>query len=251
MSPKLEIIDLEKYFAKLHILKGISLNAMAGDIIVLLGSSGSGKSTLLRCINLLELPSSGEIKLDGIKIYDQQNSRLILPKNVLHLRKKIGMVFQQFNLWPHMSILENLITAPICVFNQPRKVAVEYAKLLLNKVGIVDKADSYPLQLSGGQQQRVAIARGLMMNPEIMLFDEPTSALDPEMTNEVLKVIQSLANEGMTMLIATHEIGFAKEVANRALFLEQGKIVEEGVAKEMLNNPQTARLQQFLKSVSY
>lgn len=251
MNLKLEIINLEKYFAKLHILKGINLKASTGDIIVLLGSSGSGKSTLLRCINLLEVPSGGEIKLDNIKIYDGKEPCLLATKNVRQLRQKIGMVFQQFNLWPHMTILQNLITAPMCVLNTPKKEATKHAELLLDKVGILSKAYSYPSQLSGGQQQRAAIARGLMMNPEIMLFDEPTSALDPEMTNEVLKVIKSLANDGMTMLIATHEIGFAKEVADRALFLEQGTIVEEGDAESMLTHPQTTRLQQFLQSVRH
>ncbi len=248
MSNKLEVINLEKYFGHLQVLKGVSLSAKAGEVIVLLGSSGSGKSTLLRCLNLLEKPNSGEVIIDGIDLKYGKHTA-ISAKEMRKLRQKVGMVFQQFNLWPHLSILENLITAPVCVLKQTKAQAIAHAKELLAKVGIADKADSYPSQLSGGQQQRAAIARGLMMNPEIMLFDEPTSALDPEMTNEVLKVIKALAAEGMTMLIATHEIGFAKEVATHALFLEQGKIVEQGPAREMLSHPKTERLQQFLQSV--
>jgi ABC-type histidine transport system ATPase subunit len=250
MTIKLAVTNLQKYFGPLHVLKGVSLTAKQGEVLALLGSSGSGKSTLLRCINLLEKPDSGQVNLAGIDLdFTKQHS--ISADTIQQVRLTAGMVFQQFNLWPHLTILENLITAPVCVLKEKKKVAIAHAKELLAKVGIENKANSYPHQLSGGQQQRAAIARSLMMRPQIMLFDEATSALDPEMTNEVLKVIKGLAADGMTIVIATHEIGFAKEVATHAVFLEQGVIVEQGHAKEMLTKPQTARLQQFLESVHY
>lgn len=242
---KLSIQNLQKSFAEHIVLKNISLSAKSGDVIALLGSSGSGKSTLLRCINLLEQADSGIIQINGITI---ENKKL---KIVNKLRTKIGMVFQQFNLWAHMNVLQNLIEAPIHVLKQPKAKAIEQAEKLLKKVGISHKQASYPGQLSGGEQQRVAIARALMMQPEIILFDEPTSALDPEMVVEVLNVMKSLAQEGMTMIIATHEIGFAREVASHAIFLEQGEIHEYGASGEVLNNPETTRLKQFLQSVCH
>jgi ABC-type histidine transport system ATPase subunit len=250
METQLEITQLQKHFDALKVLKGVSLTAKSGDVIALLGSSGSGKSTLLRCVNLLETPSSGQINISNMSL-DFNINPVLSAESIQQLRQKVGMVFQQFNLWPHLTVLQNLITAPMCVLGQSETVATEHAKALIKKVGLSDKETSYPSRLSGGQQQRVAIARALMMNPEVMLFDEPTSALDPEMTNEVLSVIKSLAAEGMTILVATHEIGFAKEVATRAIFLEQGKIAEEGSAREMLTNPTTLRLKEFLQSVHH
>ncbi len=249
---KLSINSLSKAFGQQVVLDDVSLTAQQGDVIALLGSSGSGKSTLLRCVSLLDQADSGVIELDDLTIDCAALNKKKLPKTIAKkLHKKVGMVFQQFNLWPHMSVLQNLIAAPQYVLKQSKAQAVENAQYLLNKVGIAHKEECYPSQLSGGQQQRVAIARALMMKPEIMLFDEPTSALDPEVVAEVLNVMQLLAKEGMTMLVATHEIGFAREVASHAVFLEQGKIHEQGVAHEILNNPQTARLQQFLQAVCH
>ncbi|MFN8769696.1 MAG: amino acid ABC transporter ATP-binding protein [Neisseriaceae bacterium] len=245
---KFEISELKKSFGNVEVLKGISLKVDSGDVVALIGSSGSGKSTLLRCINLLEIPGSGTIYLDNIKInFDKNNYiKANLEKEV---RSKVGMVFQQFHLWPHLTVLENLIKAPICVLKRKKVEVIDEAKLLLNKIDMLDKIDRYPSQLSGGQQQRVAIARTLMMHPEIILFDEPTSALDPVMTKEVLKIIKQLALDGMTMIIATHEIGFAREVASYAVFLEHGEIIEQGIAKNVLRKPETERLQNFLKNV--
>ncbi len=232
-------------------LDDISFTAEKGDVVALLGSSGSGKSTLLRCINLLEQGDKGIIQLNGFTIDHEKLTKKYPSKKMLNdLRAKAGMVFQHFNLWPHMTVLQNLITAPIHVLKQSKDEAIAQAETLLKKVGMDHKQQSYPSQLSGGQQQRVAIARALMMQPEVMLFDEPTSALDPEMVSEVLNVMRLLAQEGMTMVIASHEIAFARDVATHAIFLEHGKIHEEGEAKEMLKNPQTERLQQFLKSVT-
>lgn len=247
---KIAITNLYKKFGTHVVLNKISLSANKGDIIVLLGSSGSGKSTLLRCINLLEKPDGGMIKIDEFAI-DHSANKKIAPKLLVALRTKVGMVFQQFNLWQHLTILENLIAAPMLVLKTPKKLAIAHATEILEKVGISQKMHTYPSQLSGGQQQRAAIARTLMMNPEIILFDEPTSALDPEMTNEVLKVIKSLATLGMTMFIATHEIGFAREIATHVVFLENGNIVEQGVANKILNQPKTDRLKQFLEAVKY
>jgi len=245
---KISIKSLSKKFNHYVVLDNVSISAVRGSVLALLGSSGSGKSTLLKCINLLEKPDSGAIEIDGVVL---DYSKSVAAKTAIQLRKQVGMVFQQFNLWPHLTVLQNLILAPTCVLKKKKAEIVSQAEMLLAKIGMLDKAYEYPLQLSGGQQQRVAIARALMMNPEIMLFDEPTSALDPELKNEVLKVMQNLASEGMTMLIATHEIGFAKEVASHAIFLEQGQVGESGAAKDMLNNPKTERLQQFLESVNY
>ncbi len=245
---KLEINQLKKSFGQLDILKSVSLKIGAGDVVALVGSSGSGKSTLLRCINLLETADSGELYLDDVHItFGMQHK--IDGDLELNIRKKVGMVFQQFYLWPHLTVLDNLIKAPICVLKRQKLEAIAEAKQLLSKIDMLHKINSYPAQLSGGQQQRVAIARTLMMHPEIILFDEPTSALDPVMTQEVLKIIKKLANDGMTMIIATHEISFAREVASYAIFLEHGEIVEQGVAEQILVNPQTEKLQNFLHTV--
>ena len=244
------INNLYKKFGTHVVLNNISLFANKGDIVALLGGSGSGKSTLLRCINLLEQPDAGVVKIDDF-VVDHNSNKKVPPKLLVALRTKVGMVFQQFNLWQHLTILENLIAAPVLVLKESKKSAIFRATEILEKVGIKQKMHVYPTQLSGGQQQRAAIARTLMMNPEIILFDEPTSALDPEMTNEVLKVIKSLATLGMTMFIATHEIGFAKEIATHAIFLENGDIVEQGAAKIVLNQPKTNRLKQFLEAVRY
>lgn len=246
----MSVTGLEKAFAEQPVLRDINFTAKQGDVIVLLGSSGSGKSTLLRCLNLLETPDKGVIQIDDLK-FNYGVNNVIAPsvKDIIKLRTRVGMVFQQFNLWPHMTVLENLLEAPIHVLKQSKAEALHDAEVLLNKVGMLVKKDVYPAQLSGGQQQRVAIARALMMKPEVMLFDEPTSALDPEMVGEVLKVMQALAAEGMTMIIATHEIGFAREVASLAIFLEHGTILEQGSAKTILTTPTTERLKQFLQSV--
>lgn len=249
---KLNIENLCKSFKEHVVLNNVSLTASQGDVVALLGNSGSGKSTLLRCISLLERADSGKIQLNDLTIDCGGIAQGKLPKSMISkLHKKIGMVFQQFNLWPHMSVLQNLIEAPLHVLNQPKAMIIENAKILLNKVGIAHKETCYPLQLSGGEQQRVAIARALMMKPEIMLFDEPTSALDPELVVEVLNVMKTLAKEGTTMIVATHEIGFAREVASHVVFLEQGTVHEQGVSNEVLNNPKTTRLKQFLESVCH
>jgi ABC-type histidine transport system ATPase subunit len=249
---KLIINNLYKSFGDHVVLDDVSLTASPGDVIALLGSSGSGKSTLLRCVSLLDKADSGVIQINGYVVDYANLGKKKLPKSIVSkLHKKIGMVFQQFNLWPHMTVLQNLIEAPLLVLKQSKDQAIENAKVLLKKVGILHKETCYPLQLSGGEQQRVAIARALMMKPEIMLFDEPTSALDPEVVMEVLNVMKTLANEGTTMIVATHEIGFAKEVASQVIFLEQGKIHEQGGAKETLNNPKTTRLKQFLQAVCH
>lgn len=248
---KLQIENLHKSFQDHHILQGVSFTANKGDVVALMGSSGSGKSTLLRCINLLVVPDDGIMQIDHQAFNFQDNKSILSDKQILQLRKKIGMVFQQFNLWAHMTVLENLIEAPIHVLKQQKDVTIAEAKILLEKVGLSDKLNRYPSQLSGGQQQRAAIARSLMMKPEIMLFDEPTSALDPEMVNEVLGVMQQLAAEGMTMLVATHELGFARRVANQSIFLDAGKIVEQGDTLAMFNNPQSARFCRFLEAMQH
>ena len=240
---KLEISHLKKSFGTASILNNVSLKIESGNIVALLGSSGSGKSTLLRCINLLEKADSGNIIIDDINIdFDKE----INHKLELDVRKKVGMVFQQFYLWPHLTVLENLVTAPIYVLKKSKTEVINEAKRLLDKFNMLDKINSYPAQLSGGQQQRIAIARTLMMNPAVILFDEPTSALDPVMTKEVLKTIKHLAQEGMTMIIATHEIGFAREIASYAVFLDHGNVIECGDAKSVLFKPQTENLKTFL-----
>ncbi|MBK4990239.1 ABC transporter ATP-binding protein [Pseudomonas sp. S36] len=251
-TPALEIRNLHKRYGEQEILKGISLTARDGDVISILGSSGSGKSTLLRCINLLENPHQGEILVAGeaLKLKAAKNGDLIAADNrqINRLRSEIGFVFQNFNLWPHMSILDNIIEAPRRVLGQSKAEAVEAAEALLNKVGIYDKRHSYPAQLSGGQQQRAAIARTLAMKPKVILFDEPTSALDPEMVQEVLNVIRALAEEGRTMLLVTHEMNFARQVSSEVVFLHQGLVEEQGSPHQVFENPTSARCKQFMSS---
>jgi len=249
-GPVMILENLYKRFGDLEVLSGISLSANEGDVICLIGASGSGKSTLLRCINLLETPDSGAVHVHGELIGMTKNRRgepiAADQKQVDRIRSRLGMVFQNFNLWSHMSILENVMEAPVHVLKVPKKEAHERAIELLNKVGIVDKIDVYPAQLSGGQQQRAAIARALAVEPELMLFDEPTSALDPEMVGEVLKVMRQLADEGRTMLIVTHEMGFAREVSSKVLFLHQGQIEEQGTPDKVFNDSTSERCRQFL-----
>jgi ABC-type histidine transport system ATPase subunit len=247
----LEARDIHKRFGSLEVLKGISLTARTGDVIALIGSSGSGKSTLLRCMNLLEVPDSGQLRVGGEDIALTTKRGHPAPqswKHVNRIRTRLGMVFQNFNLWTHMTILQNVIEAPVHVQGVPRAEAVERARDLLNKVGIADKAENYPGHLSGGQQQRAAIARALAMEPEVLLFDEPTSALDPELVGEVLRVMRQLAEEGRTMLIVTHEMSFAREVASEVLFLHQGQVEEQGPPAQVFDNPRSARCRQFLSS---
>jgi len=250
MTNALEIKNLKKSFGNLEVIKNLSLTAKKGDVICIIGSSGSGKSTLLRCVNLLETPDSGEVYVNGelIKMKKNKNGKLIAAEQnqVDRMRSKLGMVFQDFNLWSHMTILQNVIEAPIHVQKIEKNVARKNGFQLLEKVGIAEKADQYPSRLSGGQQQRAAIARALAMKPDVMLFDEPTSSLDPELVGEVLKVMQSLAEEGRTMIIVTHEMGFAKEVASKVIFLDQGCVEEEETPDKFFNNPQSERLKRFL-----
>ena len=234
--------NLHKSFDKNVVLNGIDEHIEKGEKVVVIGPSGSGKSTFLRCLNLLETPTDGEIYIDGELING--------PKvDVNRIREKMGMVFQQFNLFPHLTILDNITLAPIKVKKMPKDAAEKKARELLETVGLSDKAESYPNQLSGGQQQRVAIARALAMDPEIMLFDEPTSALDPEMVGEVLSVMKDLADAGMTMVVVTHEMGFAREVASRVLFMDQGVVMEQGKPDELFSNPQNERTKSFLSKV--
>lgn len=233
---------VNKWYGDFHVLKGIDLNIKKGEKLVICGPSGSGKSTTIRCMNHLEHFQEGTININGTDLIDD-------VKIVRHIRSQIGMVFQHFNLFPHLSILENLILAPTWVYKKPRKLAIEIAMKHLERVKIADQAHKYPNQLSGGQQQRVAIARCLCKNPEIMLFDEPTSALDPEMVSEVLDVMVGLADEGITMVVVTHEMGFAKKVADRVIFMDEGQIVEENEPHEFFDNPQSPRLKQFLEQI--
>ncbi|KZE82543.1 polar amino acid ABC transporter ATP-binding protein [Paenibacillus elgii] len=234
--------DVNKHYGHFHVLKNINLTIEAGEVVVVIGPSGSGKSTLLRCINRLETISGGELTVDQIKVHDKKT-------DINSLRRNIGMVFQHFNLYPHRTVLENITLAPMKVLGLPRQEAEETALIYLNKVGIPEKAKSYPSQLSGGQQQRVAIARGLAMKPKIMLFDEPTSALDPEMIGEVLDVMRDLAQEGMTMVVVTHEMGFAREVADRIVFMDQGQILETTPPAEFFESPREERARTFLSRV--
>lgn len=234
--------ELKKNFGEVEVLKGISTEIRRGEVIVVIGPSGCGKSTFLRCLNLLEAPTGGKILFEGTDITEK-------GVDINIHRMKMGMVFQQFNLFPHMTILKNMTLAPIKLLKQPKAQAEANALKLLERVGLSDRAYSYPSQLSGGQKQRVAIVRALAMNPDVMLFDEPTSALDPEMVGEVLQVMKDLAKEGMTMVVVTHEMGFAREVANRVLFVSDGKIEEEGSPKEIFDNPKSPRTQQFLNCV--
>ena len=238
----IEVKNLCKSFGDLQVLKGISETINDREVVCVIGPSGSGKSTFLRCLNLLEEPSGGEVFLDGKKINDSD-------VDIDEIREKLGMVFQGFNLFPHMTVLDNLTLAPIKVKGMEKTAAEEKARKLLETVGLADKAEKYPASLSGGQKQRVAIARALAMDPEIMLFDEPTSALDPEMVGEVLNVMKNLAENGMTMVIVTHEIGFAREVADRVLFIDEGNIVEQGTPAELFGNPQHDRTKNFLSKV--
>jgi polar amino acid transport system ATP-binding protein len=233
---------VNKWFGKLHVLQDIDLHVDPGEVVVICGPSGSGKSTLIRCINRLEPIQEGEIVVDNMRLKDSRT-------NLTRLRAEIGFVFQQFNLYPHMTALENVTLAPIQVRKMKRREAEELGRELLKKVGIPEKADSYPAQLSGGQQQRVAIARGLAMRPKIMLFDEPTSALDPEMINEVLDVMRNLAHEGMTMIVITHEMGFAKEVAHRIIFMDEGRVIESAAPIEFFRNPKHERTRYFLSKI--
>ncbi|ABQ46355.1 ABC transporter related protein [Thermotoga petrophila RKU-10] len=234
----LKVEDLHKYFGKLYVLKGIDLEVKKGEVISIIGPSGSGKSTFLRCINLLEEYQQGKIYFKG---------ELITHRNINRIRSSIGMVFQQFNLFPHLSVLNNLILAPMKVKNMPKDEAVEKARKLLERVGLIEKINEKPGNLSGGQQQRVAIARALMMDPELMLFDEPTSALDPELVKEVLDVIKDLAQSGMTMLIVTHEMRFARDVSDRVVFMDDGRIVEMGPPEKIFSNPENERTREFLE----
>ena len=236
------INDLHKSFGDLEVLRGINEHIATGEKVVLIGPSGSGKSTLLRCLNLLETPTSGKITIDGTEITDKS-------VNINKVREGLGMVFQHFNLFPHLSVMDNITIAPIKVKKQSRDEARERALVLLKRVGLSDKADSYPVQLSGGQKQRIAIARALAMDPKIMLFDEPTSALDPEMVGEVLEVMKELAEAGMTMVVVTHEMGFAREVASRVLFMDGGNIIEKGTPQEVFENPQNPRTKEFLSKI--
>ncbi len=238
----ISVNDLKKDFRGMEVLRGISVEIDRGDVVCIIGPSGSGKSTFLRCLNLLEKPSGGQILFEGDDLTDKK-----VDIN-LH-RQKMGMVFQQFNLFPHMTVLQNLTCAPMMLKKTPRTEAEQKAMQLLERVGLADRAASYPGQLSGGQKQRVAICRALCMEPDVMLFDEPTSALDPEMVGEVLDVMKELAHAGMTMVVVTHEMGFAREVANRILFLSDGVIAEEGTPAQIFGNPQTDRLQSFLAKV--
>lgn len=238
----IRIDALEKSFGKIEVLKGITTEIRKGEVVVIIGPSGSGKSTFLRTLNLLERPTGGHIFFEGTDITDP-------AVNINLHRMKMGMVFQQFNLFPHMTVLKNMTIAPMKLHKLPREQAEQRARALLEKVGLADRADAYPAQLSGGQKQRVAIVRALCMEPDVMLFDEPTSALDPEMVGEVLNVMKNLAADGMTMAVVTHEMGFAREVADRVLFIDEGIIMEEGSPEEIFSHPKSPRLQDFLSKV--
>ena len=247
MAEIVRIENLHKRFDKLEVLKGIDLAVAAGETVVLLGASGSGKSTLLRCINFMEIPTDGRVYLHGSIVGDMQNENVVYDeKKLCKLRARIGMVFQHFNLFPHKTVLGNVMEGQLTVLKRSKSEAESKARDQLQRVGLLEKADEYPARLSGGQKQRVAIARALAMDPDVMLFDEVTSALDPELVGEVLKTMRQLAEEGMTMVIVTHELGFAYHVANRVLFLDDGVILEEGIPREILKNPATKRMKEFL-----
>ena len=240
----ISVRDLEKHFdeGKLKALQGVSTDIKRGEVVVVIGPSGSGKSTFLRCLNLLETPTKGTVSVEGVNITD--------PKvNINKHREKMGMVFQHFNLFPHMTILKNMTLAPMQLLKKSKKEAEEKAMALLKRVGLADRANAYPSQLSGGQKQRIAIVRALCMEPQVMLFDEPTSALDPEMVGEVLEVMKALAHEGMTMVVVTHEMGFAREVGDRVIFMDGGKIIEQGTPEQIFNNPRNPRTQEFLAKI--
>ena len=239
----IEVKNLEKSFGDLHILKGITTTIEKGEKVVIIGPSGSGKSTFLRCLNRLEQPTSGQI------LFEEQDLTRMPDKQLYSVREKMGMVFQHFHLFPHLTIRKNITLAPVKLGLMNQQQANETAERLLKKVGLSDKAEQYPNQLSGGQKQRIAIARALAMNPDVMLFDEPTSALDPEMVGEVLELMRELASEGMTMVVVTHEMGFAREVASRVMFMDGGKIMEENAPQEFFSNPKNPRLREFLSKV--
>ena len=252
--PVVELRDLHKSFGTLEVLKGISFTAREGQVVSLIGSSGSGKSTLLRCINMLEIPDSGDVLIDGeaIRLKGEGQHRQIGDEGqIRRIRSELGMVFQSFNLWAHMTVLENVMEAPLVVQKRDRAEVEAEARAMLDKVGIGAKADAYPAQLSGGQQQRAAIARALCINPRVMLFDEPTSALDPELEVEVLRVIKMLADEGRTMALVTHDMDFARTVSDRVIFLHLGLIEEEGTPDEVFGAPRSARLKQFLNAANH
>jgi ABC-type polar amino acid transport system ATPase subunit len=237
-----KVKDAHKHFGHLHVLKGVNLEVARGEVVVIIGPSGSGKSTLLRCLNYLEPVQSGEVWVDGIRLDHHKT-------NIRQIRAEVGMVFQSFNLFPHLRVLRNVMLAPVIVRKRPEAEVRESALALLAKVGLQDKTDAYPSQLSGGQQQRVAIARALCMQPKLMLFDEVTSALDPELVREVLDVMKQLARDGMTMIVVTHEMGFAREVADRVIFMDEGRIVEEGTAEDVFDRPQHQRTKEFLGKI--
>jgi polar amino acid transport system ATP-binding protein len=240
--PPIQVIELHKYFGELQVLRGIDFQVNEGEVVCVIGPSGSGKSTLLRCVNLLEIPTSGKVLVEGIDLTDPET-------DVDAVRARIGMVFQQFNLFPHLTVLRNLTIAQRQVLNRSEDEANDVAQKVLERVGMADKVDEYPIRLSGGQMQRVAIARSLSMNPDMMLFDEPTSALDPELVGEVLDVMRGLAEEGMTMMVVTHEMGFARQVGDRVVFMDGGVVVEDGPPDDVLLNPQEERTQKFLEAV--
>ena len=239
----IRVEKLEKHFGEtIHALNGVNAEIKRGEVVVVIGPSGSGKSTFLRCLNLLELPTSGTITFEGVDITD--------PKvNINRHRQKMGMVFQHFNLFPNMTVLKNMTVAPVTLHKKSKEAAETMAKQLLDRVGLADRAEAYPNQLSGGQKQRIAIVRALCMEPDVMLFDEPTSALDPEMVGEVLDVMKQLAREGMTMVVVTHEMGFAREVGDRVIFMDGGRIIEEGTPEKMFAHPENARLKEFLGKI--
>lgn len=251
MTSKIKATNIWKKFNNLEVLKGIDLEVNEGEVVAVIGPSGGGKSTLLRCLNKLETVDNGSITIDGEALCQETASgaEYVDTANVRRLACKMGMVFQQFNLFPHMTVLENLIEAPVNVQKRNKAEVINEAEELLAKVGLSDKRDVYPRKLSGGQQQRVAIARALAMKPAIMLFDEPTSSLDPELTGEVLRTMRELAEEKMTMVVVTHEMGFAREVGNRVVFMDEGRIVEQGTPEDIFQHPQSARLQDFLSKV--
>ncbi len=241
----IQVRNLTKTFksaSEIHALNGVSTDVRRGEVVVVIGPSGSGKSTFLRCLNLLEIPTSGTITFEGVDITDP-------TVNINLHRQKMGMVFQHFNLFPNMTVLRNMTVAPVQLHKKPKQEAEDMARKLLQRVGLADRADAYPSQLSGGQKQRIAIVRALCMEPDVMLFDEPTSALDPEMVGEVLDVMKSLAREGMTMVVVTHEMGFAREVGDRVIFMDGGRILEEGSPDAIFNHPKNARLQEFLSKL--